>query len=121
MKPLHTSVMSPMDLMEAIRAEQPARRENSKRQDYCEIRLERSARDCDGPMDYKPSELLITEEEIAFVLADHFGANGWTMEVSKPDEYFIWHCSRHDRTDEGYASYTATVYFPFEDIKAGAV
>lgn len=112
MKPLHT-----WDLVALIREEQPKRRDNGS-QDYCEIRLEKSSRDCDGPMYYKPDELLITEEEITLVLGDHFGPGGWTLEDSKPDDYPIWHCSRHDRTDEGYCSLSATIYFPCEVIEA---
>lgn len=91
------------------KAEQERRKELQwDTREYAEVKLERYGRDCDGPSYTKPVNLLVTEDELPFILADHFGIGGWTYEQDGR-ELFL---DRRDKTDEGYSQLDAHVYFP---------
>lgn len=75
---------------------------------YAELKLESMGRDCDGRHYTKPVRYLVSEEELPYMLASHFGVEGWNYEQDG-QEIFLY---KHMKTDEGYHNLDAHIYFP---------
>ena len=99
-------------LLVVDKVEQKKREEkNWDTHEYGTLTLESYGRDCDGPMTSKTLSYYVTEQESIFMLADHFGFGGWTLTVDGKESFF----TQHVKTDEGYWTRDAHLYFPDQD------
>lgn len=79
--------------------------------EYAEMEWETTQRDCDGRHYDKSPRLLVTEYESLALLADHFGFHGWTLTEDGRESFF----HSHLKTDEGYLTRDAWLYWPKEE------